>query len=49
MYADFEADDEFDTSGIGEKTTKTYMQNLVYTECYIVPELHDVLQNGYFD
>ena len=47
MYAEFEADNENNNSGIGIKTTFNYEQNPVCNGCYIVYELDNVLKSGY--
>ena len=47
IYADFEADNEIDNSGIGNKTTKIYKQNPLLNGYRIISELEDVLQSGY--
>ena len=46
-YADFEADNEKDNSGKGNKTTNIYKQNPVLNDYRIASELEDVLQSGY--
>ena len=45
-YADFEADNEFDNSSIGNKTTDIYKQSLILNGYHIAPELEDVLQSS---
>ena len=47
IYADFEADNEKDNSGIGNKTTNIYKQNPVLNGYRIISELEDVLKSGY--
>ena len=47
IYADFEADNEFDNSSIGKKTTDIYKQNPVPTSYHIESELEDVLKSSY--
>ena len=46
MNADFEADNEFDKSGIVKKTTNTFNQNPVLYGYEKVSELDDILKNG---
>ena len=48
IYADFEADNEKDNSGIDNKTTNIYKQNPVLNGYRIVSELEGVLQSGYY-
>ena len=48
IYADFECDNEIDSSNIGNKTTNIYKQNGVCNGFYIVSELNDVLKSGYY-
>ena len=48
IYADFEADNEKDNSGIDNKTTKIYKQNPVVNGSHKISELEDVLKNGYY-
>ena len=47
IYADFEADNEEDSSSIGNKTTNIYKQNPILNGYHIVSELEDVLKSGY--
>ena len=47
IYADFEADNEKDTSIVGNKTTNVYKQNPVLNGYRIESELEDILQSGY--
>ena len=47
IYADFEADNEKDNSGIGNKSTNVYKQNPVLKGYHIESELDDVLKSGY--
>ena len=49
IYADFEADNEKDNSKIGNKTTNIYKQNPVLNGYYIISELEDVLESGYYE
>ena len=47
-YADFEADNEKDNSGIGNKTTNIYKQNPVLNGYHMESELRDVLKSRYY-
>ena len=49
IIADFEADNEKDNSMIGNKTTNIYKQNPVLNGYYIISELEDVLESGYYE
>ena len=49
IIADFEADNEKDDSKIGNKTTKIYKQKAVLNGYYIISELEDVLESGYYE
>ena len=49
INADFEADNEVDNSSVGNKTTNYYKQNPVLNGYYIISELEDVLENGYYE
>ena len=49
IIADFEADNEIDGSSVGNKTTNIYKQNPVLNGYYIISELEDVLENGYYE
>ena len=49
IIADFEADNEIDDSNIGKKTTNFYKQNPVLNGYYIISELEDVLESGYYE
>ena len=49
IFADFEADNEKDNSKIGNKTTNIYKQNPVLNGYYILSELNDVLESGYYE
>ena len=49
IIADFEADNEKDDSKIGNKTTIIYKQNPVLNGYYIISELNDVLESGYYE
>ena len=43
IYADFEADNMFDKSNVGNKTTNIYKQNPVLNGYHIESELDDIL------
>ena len=49
IIADFEADNEKDNTKIGNKTTNIYKQNPVLNGYYIISELEDVLESGYYE
>ena len=49
IIADFEADNEKHNSRIGNKTTNNYKQIPVLNGCYIISELEDVLESGYYE
>ena len=49
IIADFEADNEIDGSNIGNKTTNNYKQNPVLNGYYIISDLEDVLESGYYE
>ena len=49
LGADFEANNEKDNSKIGNKTTNIYKQNPVLNGYYILSELEDVLESGYYE
>ena len=49
IYADFEAANEVDNSNVGDKTTNIYKQNPVLNGFYIISELEDVLESGYYE
>ena len=49
IIADFEAHNEIDGSNEGDKTAKFYKQNPVLTGVYIISELEDVLESGYYE
>ena len=49
IIADFKADSEIDGSNIGNKTTNNYKQNPVLNGYYIISELEDVLERGYYE
>ena len=46
-YADFEADNETDTSSVGDKTTNIYKQNPVLNGYHIESKMEDVLKSGF--
>ena len=48
IYADFEADNEKDSSIIGNKTTNIYKQNPILNGYHIESELEDVLKSKYY-
>ena len=47
--ADFGADNEVDGSNIGTKTSNIYKQNPVNIGYYVISELEDVLESGYYE
>ena len=49
INADFEADKEIDGSNVGNKTINIYKQNPVLNGYYIISELEDVLESGYYE
>ena len=49
IYADFEADNEKDISKVGNKTTNIYKQIPVLNGFYIISEMNDVLESGYYE
>ena len=49
IFADFEADNEQDGSKIGNKTINILRQNPVLNGYYIISELEDVLESGYYE
>ena len=49
IIADFEADNEIDGSNIGNKTTNIYKENPVLNSYFIISELEDVLESGYYE
>ena len=49
IYANFEADDEIDGSNVGTKTINIYKQNPVLNGYYIISELEDDLESGYYE
>ena len=48
IIADFEADNEKDSSSIDNKATKIYKQSPVLNGYQIVSELNDILKSGYY-
>ena len=49
IIADLEADNEKDSTKIGNKTTNIYKQKPVLNGYYIISELKDVLESGYYE
>ena len=49
LYADFEVDNEFDNSSIGNKTTNLYEPNPMLNGYRVESELNDVLQSRYYE
>ena len=49
IIADFEADNEIDGSNVGDKTINIYKQDPVLNGFYIISELNDVLESGYYE
>ena len=49
IIADFEADNEIENSSVGNKTTNIYKKNPVLNGFYIISELNDVLESGYYE
>ena len=49
IFADFEADNEVNGCSLGNKTTNIYKQNPVLNGYYIISELEDVLESGYYE
>ena len=49
IFADFEADNEKDNLKVGDKTTNIYKQKPVLNGYYIICELEDVLESGYYE
>ena len=48
IYADFEADNKYDNSSIGNKTTNIFKQNPILNGYKIVSRLEDILQSSYY-
>ena len=48
IYADFECDNQIDSSNIGNMTTNMYKQNPVCNGFFIVSDLNNILQSGYY-
>ena len=48
IYADFEADNETDTSNIGNRTTIFYKQNPVLSGSNIISDLDDVSERSFW-
>ena len=49
IIADFEADNETDSSNISNKTTSIYKQNPIINGYYIISEFEDVSESGYYE
>ena len=49
ILPDFESNNDKDDSKIGNKTTNIYKQNTVLNGYYIISELEDVLESGYYE
>ena len=49
IIADFGADNEIDGSNIGNKTKNIYKQNPILNGYYIISELENVLERGYYE
>ena len=49
IFADFVVDNETDDSNISNKTTNIYKQNPVFNCCYILSQLEDVLESGFYE
>ena len=49
IIADFEADNENDTSSMGKIATNLYKQTPILNGCYIVSELNDILKSGLYE
>ena len=49
IFADFEADNEVDGSKIKTKTSNIYKQNPVLNAYYVISELEDFLESGYYE
>ena len=49
IIADFEADNEMENSSVRNKTSKIYEQNPGPNGYYIISELEDVLESGYYE
>ena len=49
IYADFESDNEVDTSSIGNKTTNVYKQMPILNGYHIESESDDVLKSAYYE
>ena len=47
--AHFEADNEIDGSNVGNKTINIYKQNPVLNGYYVISDLEDVLESGYYE
>ena len=49
IFADFETDNEIDNSRLGKKSTNIYKQNPVLNCYYIISEIDDRLESGYYE
>ena len=49
IFADFKADNEIDGSNIDDKTTNIYKKNPVLNGYYMISDLKDVLEGGYYE
>ena len=49
IFAVFESDNEIDGSNVGNKTNNIYKQNPLLHGSYIISELEDVLESGYYE
>ena len=48
IYADFEPDNEKDSSTVGNKTTNVWKQNPVQNGYHIESEMNDISKSGYY-
>ena len=46
IYADFKADNEFDNTHMGNKTTNLYKQNPILNGHHIIFEVEDFVKSG---
>ena len=49
IYAHFEADNDIETSSVGNKATNIYIQNPACNYYYIISELDDVLKSEFYE
>ena len=49
IIAVFEADNEVNGSSVGNKTTSFHKQNPVFKGYYIISDLEDALESGYYE